>query len=166
MRSMRVIMLLASILYAGFTNADSINEATNNSALISAGKNYNLMFNLEKDINFYDINRGTGLEYVQNIVNTCKQYHARCNVKVIIYDSALPLAVKDGIMKNRMLKSYVDPQRIMTLQEDGVKFIISRESLIKNRISQSDLLANIDVADSEILYEAAMVSQGFFLIHL
>lgn len=158
-------ILMSICLVFGIANADSLSES-NSAVLNASGKTYNLVVDMNKDVSFYDRNRGFGLEYVQRLVNDCKQYKATCNIKVVVHAKAFPMLVKSGKVGKKIVKPYVNynPSVIANLQASGVEFITSANSLKDYAVNPNDLLPNINIADSSVFFEADMVKKGFFVV--
>lgn len=161
-----IFTTLMMVLGLSMANAGTANANFESDSLIASGKSYNILVDMNKDVSFYDRNRGVGLEYVQQLVNNCNKYKATCNIKVVIHAKAFPLLVKTGKINKKIVKPYVNynPRLIANLQTSGVEFVTSRNSLQEYAVAPTDLLPNISLADNNVFYEANMVGKGFFVI--
>lgn len=151
---------------ASDTDANNVASVSNN-LHVSPNKHYKLLFNLDDNIGAYNYSQEIGLGYVKNMVNTCKKYHAQCDIEVVIHGRAFPLVVKDASQKKHNLNrgTHYDYSNVIAyLTANNVRVITSKSSIAKNGLTVSDLLPNVQVADSATLYCAERVADGFYQI--
>lgn len=143
-------------------------QNSNDSDLISSGKTYNLIFDIEKNPSFYNNSNGSGLSYVKNMIKTCDQYKAKCNIKVVIHYAAFPLVVKSGAINPKLLDKnifYDYSNDIKYIISKGAMVITSKSGMDTYQITKNQLLPNVEVADVATLYIANQVKNGYFLIN-
>ncbi|MDD3266578.1 MAG: hypothetical protein PHC75_05285 [Burkholderiales bacterium] len=141
-------------------------DAKNND-LISAGKTYNLIFDLDAKPSVYDASHGNGLNYVKNMIDTCNKYKAKCNIQVVIHYKSFPLVVKAGEISSKLLGKgvfYDYNKDINYIINNGASVITSKDGMNYYNINESQLLPGVKVADSATLYLASQVQKGYLLI--
>ncbi len=158
--------LLLSSVICGFAHAEDM--PLNKSEYSSLGKTYNLLFELNDKPVVYNTTKDSGLDYVNNMVNTCEKYKATCHIEVVVHHNAFPIVAKNGTIKPILLQfgvNYNYNDMINNLMKHGVKFTTSRSSIEEYKVSEKDLIPGVIVTDSSTLYLADKAKQGYFIIY-